>query len=450
MTKILLFASVFALTWGQDVAPSSITGKWQMSMETPHGVVTGPFEIGQDHAKLTISFRTEMFGAISGTGSVEENRVSFSLSVPNGPQGFALSGTVDGSKMGGTTEMGGNWSATLQSAHATKTVLGAVSDFRVKSLELGVKPDTGGGSVWLKFTADTEVLLAAPGEKDLSHALPARITDLARGDRVLVSFVEGMDEARRIVVVSASDIARRDAAERLDWEKRGITGVVASRDGDQIVVETRSPEGAERTTLALTPNTTIRRYAPDSVKFADAQPASAAEIAVGDQLRARGDRSQDGSFTAQDVVFGAFLTTLGTVESVDRDKSELRLLDLASKKPLVVRLTADTQMKKLPQIHEMSAHHAGHQQPANLARMLEQLPAGGVDDLKPGTTVAVTSTRGSVPGTVTGIMVIANIDALLQMAQAQAPGQSPMEALSRLHGGMMTGPGGFSLPAILQ
>ena len=51
------------------------------------------------------------------------------------------------------------------------------------------------------------------------------LADVARGDRVLVSFVEGMEEARRIVVVSASDIARRNAAERLDWEKRGITGL---------------------------------------------------------------------------------------------------------------------------------------------------------------------------------------------------------------------------------
>jgi hypothetical protein len=284
----------------------------------------------------------------------------------------------------------------------------------------------------------------------LSHATPARIADVARDDRVLVSFVEGMTEARRIVVVSASEIARRNAAERLDWEKRGITGVVAAREGDDIVLETRTTQGAQRTTLAVSSKTTVRRYAPDSVKFADAELASLAQIAVGDQARARGDRSEDGSrLTAQDVVFGTFLTTLGKVEAVDREKGEVRIVDLTSKKPLVVRVTADTRMKKLPDLHQMPAGH-GAQQPASLAQMLQQLPDGNIDDLKVGSSAVVTSTRGSHPGRVTGIMLIANVDGLIQMAQSQAEGASPLEALNKMHGGMMSGPGGFGLPAILQ
>ena len=448
MNCIRLFAFVLALAaWAQDTAPAKIAGKWQMSMETPHGVVKGPFDIEQEGAKLTFTFQTEMFGRTSGTGSLDGEKVSFSLNVPNGPQGFAFSGTVDGASMSGTTAMGGAWSATRDSAQtAARSILGTVSDFRVNSLELAVKSDSG-DAVWVKFGADTEVLLSAPGEKDLSHAQPARMADVARGDRVLVSFVAGMDEARRIVVVSANDITRRNAAERLDWEKRGITGVVAARDGDDIVVEVRSPEGAQRTSVVLTAATHVRQYAPDSVKFADARPASGAEIAVGDQLRARGDRTGDGSrFIAEDVVFGTFLTTLGKVVTVDHD--ELRIVDLASDKPLAVRVAEDTRLKKMPEMHQAPAH--GHGSPATLAQILQQLPAGSMDDLKPGSMVVVTSTRGSHPGSVTGIMVIANVDRLVQMAQSQAPGESPMDALNRMHGGMLTGPNGISLPAILQ
>jgi len=436
----------------QAATSAQVAGKWQMTMESPHGVVKGPFKVEQDDGKLTISFDAEAFGKLSGTGSVDGNKVSFSLTVPNGPQEFGFSGTVDGSKMTGTTEMGGAWSATrdtAQAAAAQKSILGTVSGIRVKSLELGVNAD-GGGAVWVKFGGDTDVLLAAPGDKDLSHATPGRIADVSRDDRVLVSFVEGMAEARRIVVVSASEIARRNAAERLDWEKRGVTGFVAARDGADIVLETRSLQGAQRTTLTVTAKTGVRRYAPDSVKFADAEPASLAEIAVGDQIRARGDRSEDGGrLTAQDVVFGTFLTTLGKVEVVDREKGEVRIVDSESKKELVVRVTADTQMKKLPDLHEAPAGH-GARQPASLAQMLQQLPAGGIDDLKVGGTAIVTSTRGSHPGRVTGIMVIANVDELIQIAQSQSEGASPMEALNRMHGGAMTGPGGFSLPAIMQ
>jgi hypothetical protein len=449
MKKILLFAFAFSLAaWAQHSEPAKVAGNWQLSVETPHGTVNGPFTVRQEGPAITLTYTTEIFGTAGGTGTVEGNKVSFSLSTEAGA--VAFTGTLDGAKMTGTHEMGGAWSATRDNAETvSKTILGTVTDFRVHSLELGVKPDDG-SAVWVKFSADTEVLLAAPGEKDLTHAQPARIADVARDDRVLVSFVGGMDEARRIVVVSANEIARRNAAERLDWEKRGVTGVVASRDGDEIVIETRTPQGAQRTTLALTAKTKVRRYSPDSVKFADAQPASPAEIAVGDQVRARGDRSADGSrVTADDVVVGTFLTTLGTVTEVDHEKHELKLVDLTSKQPLVVRLTADTQLKKIPDLHEMAAGHGGHQ-PANFTEMLLQLPGGTPDDLKPGSSVVVTSTLGSHPGRVTGIMVIANIDPLIQMAQSQAQGLSPMEALNKMHGGAMAGPGGFSLPAILQ
>jgi hypothetical protein len=435
----------------QNSSPAKLAGTWQMSMETPHGTVKGPFVVQQDGAKLTATFDAEMFGTVSVTGTVDGNKVSFSLSVPDGPHSFGFSGTVDGSKMGGKTEMDGAWSAIRESASApaAKPVLGTVTDFRVNSLEMGLKSDDG-QTMWVRFSSETEVLLAAPGEKDLSHAQPARVADIARDDRVMVSFVGGMPEARRIVVVAASAIVRRNAAERLDWEKRGMTGIVAAREGDQITLETRTPQGAQRTAVAMTAKTAIRRYAPDSVKFADAEPASLAQIAVGDQIRVRGDKSEDGSrLTADSVVFGTFLTTLGTVSEVDRSKHELKIVDLTSQQAMVVRLTADTRLKKMPDMHEMPAGHGEHQ-PVNMAQMLQQLPAGAIDDLKAGSSVIVTSTRGARPGRATGIMVIANVDAFLKMAESQAEGASPMEALNRMHGGMLSGPLGVSLPAILQ
>jgi len=55
--------------------------------------------------------------------------------------------------------------------------------------------------------------------------------------------------------------------------------------------------------------TTARRYAPDSVKFDDARPAALDQIETGDQLRARGTRSADGSeLTAEEIVFEPFGT----------------------------------------------------------------------------------------------------------------------------------------------
>ena len=130
----------------------------------------------------------------------------------------------------------------------------------------------------------------------------------------------------------------------------------------------------------------------------------------------------------------------------------MRIVDLASKKLLTIRLTADTRLRKMPDLRDLmfGKPHAAQGPPGSVAEMLQSLPEGTVDDLKVGTSVVVTSTRGLRGDRVTGIMVLANVGALLQMAQSQAEGASPMEALNRLHGGMMGGPGGFNLPAILQ
>src|SRR5580704_1114641 len=77
---------------------ANIAGKWQLSMDTPHGLIKGPFQVQQDGTKLTATFETEMFGSMSATGTVDGNNVSFSLKVPGGPQTFGFTGTVSGQK----------------------------------------------------------------------------------------------------------------------------------------------------------------------------------------------------------------------------------------------------------------------------------------------------------------------------------------------------------------
>src|SRR6185369_5862274 len=157
------------------------------------------------------------------------------------------------------------------SAAAPKPVLGTVAELKAEALQLGIKPDEG-DIVFVKMGPDTQVFRVPPGERDLQKAQPSKVTDIAFGDRVLVSFVDGMDEARRIVVISANEIARRNEAERQDWKKRGLSGVVISKGDGEFVLETPFVTGAKRSTIALNSKTVFRRYAPDSVKFAEAEP----------------------------------------------------------------------------------------------------------------------------------------------------------------------------------
>jgi len=371
--------------------------------------------------------------------------------------------------------------AVLRAQTAAKPISGTVTEFKPAALEIGVKADSG-ETVFVKVGPDTEVVQVPPGERDLRQAKPARLTSLGRGDRVLVSFVTGLAEARRIVWITATDIAARNQAERLDWQTRGISGIVTGIHGGQIALEIRTPQGAHTATVTITGKTNIRRYAPDSVRFADAVASSTAEVAVGDQLQARGQKNEAGTgaeakaeakaetkaetrVTADDVVFGTFLTSLGSITALNREANEIQIEDLTTKKPLTIRIAADSRLKKMPDMRAMLTGKpaegapgvgdpAAKSDPAHfdLQQALERLPVAAIDDLKVGGGVIVTSTRGAKDGEVTAIMLLANADFLVRMAQGQAAGDhgSGMEALGKLHGGMLAGPGGISLPTMIQ
>src|SRR5438128_612379 len=103
-------------------------------------------------------------------------------------------------------------------AQPQRSISGTVTEFKMSSLEIGLQPDKDTAR-YFKVSPDTEVVQVEPGERDLSKAKTARVTDLSLDDRVLVTFVAGMPEARRIVLISATDISKRNEAERLDWQK---------------------------------------------------------------------------------------------------------------------------------------------------------------------------------------------------------------------------------------
>src|SRR5208283_2732298 len=116
--------------------------------------------------------------------------------------------------------------------------------------------------------------------------------------------------------------------------------------------------------LTTTPHTVLLRYAPNSVKFADAQPSNIAGLKVGDQSRALGTASEDGShYTAEKVVFGTFHNIGATVISVDAQASTLTVKNLATKQQIVVHANADCKMHELPPF---------------LAAMIANLSSGGL------------------------------------------------------------------------
>jgi Domain of unknown function (DUF5666) len=228
-------------------------------------------------------------------------------------------------------------------------VVGTVT--ALQGSKLTVESDAG-ATTTLNTSDSTRVLRAEPGAKSLSEASPAQMSDIAIGDRVLISAAAGdggsPGNAIRIIAMKQGDIAQRQKAEQADWQRRSTGGLVKSVDP---AASTITIAASSRTIeIHTTPTTIFRRYDSSSIKFSDAKPSSLDQIRPGDQLRARGDRNADGGeLTAEEVVAGTFRNIAGTVLSVDEAANTVTVTDLATKKPIVIHVSSESQMHKLPQ-----------------------------------------------------------------------------------------------------
>ncbi len=330
-----------------------------------------------------------------------------------------------------------------------KAILGSITAFKAEDAIVVVKPDNT-DAVSVKLTPETIFQRVAPGEHDLKKATAMNMTDMALGDRVLVSFKTGTTEALRILVMSATDITKRHEADQLDWTKRGISGVVASKAGNIITLKKRGLAGEIIMTVTVDDKTAYRRYNSDSVKFADAKISKLDEIAVGDQLRARGTKSEDGlKVTAEDVVFGTFVTKAGTITAINAETKEVTVSEIGTNKPLVVKLTADSQIKKMPEMPAMMGRGgppAGGGRMPDMAQMLERMPGAKFDDLKMGEQIVVSSTKGQKTDEITAIMLLDNAGMLIQMATAPSGRGNAAAAGGMGMGGLQT----LDLPSMIM
>jgi hypothetical protein len=212
-----------------------------------------------------------------------------------------------------------------------------------------------GPDINIAVQATARIVRIPPGEKDLKNATPIQLQDLQIGDRILVGGKASDDNlslvASSVVVMKKSDLETKHQQDLQDWQKRGVGGLVNAVDpaAGTVTISVTTFAGKKNIVIHASTTTVIRRYAPDSVKFDDARPSTMQEIHPGDQVRARGDRGADGSeLTAEEIVSGSFRNVAGTVNSVDASSSTLTVQDVLSKKTIVVKVTADSQLRHLP------------------------------------------------------------------------------------------------------
>jgi len=238
--------------------------------------------------------------------------------------------------------------AQMQQAPSANRRIGGVKEINGSTITL--TPDSG-SDVAVTIQPTTRIVRIAPGEKNLKNAAPVELQDIQIGDRILVGGKVSDDNqsfaASSIVVMKRSDLEARRERDLQDWQKRGVDGLAKAADAAAGTV-TISVRGKD-VVIHPSSQTVIRRYAPDSVKFDDAKSSTLQEIHAGDQVRARGDRSADGSeLAAAEIVSGTFPLLAGTVNSTDASSSTLSIHDLSSKKTVVVKVTQDSQLRHLP------------------------------------------------------------------------------------------------------
>jgi hypothetical protein len=339
--------------------------------------------------------------------------------------------------------------------------LGVVTQLRPGSFTLHTD---AGPEMLVQLPEAVTVVRVPPGAKDLKAATKIAVSDIGIGDRVLVRGRVSDDQksvlATAVIVMAQADLSKAQEAERAEWRQRGAGGLVKAVNPETkeitISVANTPPTPGNPTrpvTVSLAPNATLLRYAPDSVKFTDAKPSAFDEIKVGDQVRALGTKSEDGSrYVADRLVSGTFRNLGATVISVDAAGGAVTVKDLASGKPVVVRTNADSKLHRLPPFiaqmiaafnsgtpasGQMAARQgtggpaggpAGGAMPGrpgggspagagggprDFQQMLERTPPLTLGELKPGEALIVVSTQGAKPSEVTAIIMLAGVEAIL-------------------------------------
>jgi len=355
---------------------------------------------------------------------------------------------------------------------AAKHAIGEIKSIDAATKQLTIKTDAG-SMVTVSLNEKTTYKKLAPGEQSLTNATDVTFADLAEGDRVMARGTVSEDRksvpAVQVIVMTKGDLAKKAEAERIEWRRRGILGVITALkpEAKEITISNRTMAGTQSVVIALSDKTEMKRYAPDSIKFGDAKPSEFGELKVGDQLRALGERTADPlHFNAEKVVTGSFRTVGGVVTAVDPSTGEIKINDLEKKRPLTIVIKQDAVLRRFPS--DMGAMGGfgrgpggpgggappagGGQQPQggaparpqggapgaggpggrpgfNINDMLDRLPTISIADVKVGDTIIVSSTQGVDPARLTAISLVTGADTLLAMlAPRPAAGQAPNPA----------------------
>ncbi len=346
-------------------------------------------------------------------------------------------------------------------SNAPARPIGAIKALNGNSITLA----SDAGPIFTVVVQDsTRLVRIEPGAKDFKNAVTVQLRDLQVGDRILALGQISDDghsvAASSVIVMKKADVESKQERDRQDWLRHGVGGLVSSVDPSTgtITISTVSLNSSKTIVVHTSTATVVRRYASDSVKFDDAKPSSLGQIKPGDQLRARGTRSADGNdIAAEEVVSGSFRNIEGTISSVDAAAGTLSVMDLMTKKTVLVKVTSDSQLRKLPPVMaqfmamrlkntpspdgsgtvgrvdsqpQASGSSVDKEAPpggitarggrggaggsGDLSQMLSRVPPVTLADMQKGDAVMIVSTEANPGEAVTAITLVAGVEPILE------------------------------------
>jgi hypothetical protein len=334
--------------------------------------------------------------------------------------------------------------------NATARPVGTIKSISGNSITLTT--DTG-TDLNIVIQESARLVRVAPGQKDLKDAAQIQFQDLQVGDRLLVRGKLADDGksvlAASVIAMKKTDIAEKQVHEREEWQRHGVGGLVNSVDASTgaIAITTNALGPNKDVVIHISKDTILRRYAPDSVKFDDANPGPLSEIVSGDQLRARGTRSADGKeMTADEIVSGSFRNIAGPITAMDPGASTISVQDLLSKKTITLKITVDSQLRKLtpPMAQRIAmrlkgapaeaASNASAPTPAaprgddtqgggpsgsragggDLQQVIGRMPQASLADLQKGDAVMIVATLGAPESKSTVITLLGGVEPILE------------------------------------
>lgn len=336
-------------------------------------------------------------------------------------------------------------------------VVGEVATINPATMQMTVKTEAG-SKVAVIANGKTVYLRIPPGEKTLEKATKIALADVEVGDKVYARGKVADDKSSistlQIIVMSKADIATKQAREREEWQRRSVAGIVTALNPEkkELTIRARTADGARIVTVSAGDEVKFRRYAPNSIKFSDANPSSFADVKVNDQIRALGDKSPDGAtFIAQEIISGAFRAVGGTITAINPQANEIKIAQIGDKQAITIIVNQDSKLRRLPSemaeslaktiVPAGKSSSSNPQAPADpeikkdkrtIQEELEQQPQLSLVDIKVGEGIIIYSTASGNNTRLTAITLVAGADPLLKAVQprgAPIPGSNPLTGL---------------------